>query len=269
MNRFALAGLATALALSAAPAHADDSRLAERVYSDSEVVRIDGKLGVQATITFRDNEHIENVAVGNSSAWQITPNKRANVLFVKPLAARAQTNMTVITDRHRYYFDLVASPSNKPVYVLSFTYPDDEKRAEGEGQSAPAPLTEAEQLALGGASALPPVDPAELNFAWERKGAGKLMPSRIYDDGNATYLSWSAGTALPAILVRNARGEEGPVNFAVRGDVIVIDDVPDVIVLRSGKASAMLENRAAPRAPAGSRSDSTAALAAAQTNGSR
>ena len=67
------------------------------------------RAGLQATVAFADNERIENVAIGDSNSWQVTPNKRANLLFVKPLAARARTNMTVVTDRHTYVFDLVTA----------------------------------------------------------------------------------------------------------------------------------------------------------------
>ena len=104
------------------PARAEDRRVIEHSYSPDEVVRIEGKPNVQATIRFAEDEHIENVAIGDSQAWQVTPNKRANLLFVKPMAERAATNMTVVTDRHTYLFDLVASPAAKnPLYVLSFT----------------------------------------------------------------------------------------------------------------------------------------------------
>ena len=106
------AALLAATALGAA-AHAEDARLVERMYDANEVVRIDGKAGVQATIRFAEDEHIENVAIGDSQKWQVTPNKRANLLFVKPLSERATTNMTVVTDRHTYLFDLVASPTNR------------------------------------------------------------------------------------------------------------------------------------------------------------
>ena len=47
-----------------------------------------------------------------------------NLLFVKPLEPSEQTNMTVVTNRHTYLFDLVASPRAKPLYVLRFTYPE-------------------------------------------------------------------------------------------------------------------------------------------------
>lgn len=240
---------ATLLASTAAQAAPADPRLASRLYRADDVVRIDGRIGVQASIVFADDEHIENVAVGDSETWQITPNKRANLLFVKPLTAGARTNMTVVTDRHTYFFDLVAGASGTPVYALRFTYPEELKPAAP--QQAGTALTDAERGAVGGEA---PVDPAALNFAWARNGAAKLLPSRIYDDGQATYVIWGARAEIPAILIRNEKGEEGPVNFAVRGDTIVINEVPGLIVLRSGKASATLVNQrpaaAAAKAPA-------------------
>jgi type IV secretion system protein VirB9 len=216
-------------------------------------VRVAGRTGVQATIAFAEDEHIENVAIGDSTSWQVTPNKRANLLFVKPLAPRARTNMTVVTDQRTYLFDLVAAPTGNPLYVLRFTYPEAPKTV-GAQRSASG-LTADEAMALG----KPPLDPASLNFAWAKRGDGKLLPARIYDDGQATFVSWAAGVPIPAILVRDEKRAEGPVNFAVRGDVIVIDGVPDVIVLRSGRASATLENQGSPRKPV----DPSAALAAA------
>ncbi|MBV1692263.1 TrbG/VirB9 family P-type conjugative transfer protein [Novosphingobium sp. G106] len=222
--------------LAAAPAQAGDARLTKRLYSADEVVHIDGKLGVQATVAFADDEHIENVAVGDAESWQITPNKRANLLFVKPLAAAAHTNMTVVTDRHTYYFDLIASARATPVYALSFSYPAAPKKAAA-GQPG-MPLTNAERAAL---NAEAPVDPAQLNFAWSTKGPRKLIPQRLYDDGESTYAVWATGVPIPAILMTNEKGDEGPVNFAVRGDTIVIDGVPSRIVLRVGRERAQLD----------------------------
>ncbi|MEW9856103.1 TrbG/VirB9 family P-type conjugative transfer protein [Novosphingobium sp. M1R2S20] len=223
------------------PAAADE-RLVHHMFSENEVVRIDGRTGVQATISFGEGEAIENVAVGDSAAWQITPNKRADLLFVKPLDNSARTNMTVVTDRHTYFFDLVASPRTKPVYLLRFTYKDEPKKKPSEG-AALAALTADEQAVLGGGPAETPVDPAALNFAWRPKGDTKILPARIYDDGNATYLLWGEKSEVPAILVLNEKGEEGPVNYSVRGRTIVVDDVPRAILLRSGKAQATLENQ--------------------------
>lgn len=115
--------LPVCLALAAPAALAqNDPRLVTKEYSASEVVKIQGKLGVQATIGFEPGELIENVAVGDSQKWQITPNKRADLLFVKPLELAAVTNMTVVTNRRTYLFDLVASAKERPIYMFQFTY---------------------------------------------------------------------------------------------------------------------------------------------------
>ena len=232
---------ATALALAlfaaplSSPLSAQDDRLVEIPYDESRVVRVNGQVKVQATIRFDDSEAIENVAIGDSTAWQITPNKRANLLFVKPLEARASTNMTVVTNKRTYLFDLVASPNAKPLYVLSFTYPDEPK------EESPQ-LVGAIPAAEASANPLASVDPAELNFAWAASGDTALLPVRIFDDGEAVFLTWPQGRAVPAILTTNAKGDEGPVNSTVREDVIVVDGVPREIVLRSGEGKATLVN---------------------------
>ena len=239
----ATAALACILALTipvAIQAQEADTRLVDRLYNPDEVVRIEGKVNVQVTIKFGPEEHIENVAIGDSNAWQVTPNKRANLLFVKPLAPTATTNMTVVTDRRSYFFDLVANPKAQPLYALAFEYPQDDS------ESAPGRSGNSERAnAVEVAAAQNPyaiVDPAELNFDWKAKGDKKLLPEKVYDDGNMTFLTWATGSPIPAVLVKNEQGTEGPVNFAVRGQVLVIDDVPREIILRSGRAVATLQN---------------------------
>lgn len=225
---------ALALAALAVPAHAD-SRLQEVVYDEFSVVTLPGRVNVQASIVFGDDEVIENVAIGNSQTWQVTPNKRANILFVKPLEVRAATNLTVVTSKRTYLFDLVASPSAKPVYVLRFDYPVDPEEEARKAEMAQAAAEEQEDPFTS-------IDPANLNFAWSGEGAEVLLPVRAFDNGEATFLTWPAGRDVPAILVTNAKGAEGPVNYTVRGDTIVIDSVPRSIILRSGEESATLVN---------------------------
>ncbi|MEP2735886.1 MAG: TrbG/VirB9 family P-type conjugative transfer protein [Erythrobacter sp.] len=250
-----LLSLSTAIVLAAgamtlpmaAPAQAD-ARLQERFYDPNEVVTIRGRARVQATIQFGDGETIENVAVGDSTAWQITPNKRANLLFVKPLSASASTNMTVVTNKHTYLFDLVASPKHRPLYVLRFTYPKAEVDPEEEarlavlaaGANPPETANSMELQAARDPYAV--VDPARLNFAWTGTGAVALLPDETYDDGAAVFLKWAAGKAVPAILTRNEAGEEGPVNFTVRGETVVVQDVPRELILRTGDETAKLVN---------------------------
>ncbi len=239
------AAIATAVLLASVPAFANDPRLQTRVYDEAQVVEITGRVKVQTTIKFGPDEAIENVAIGDSAAWQVQPNRAQSILFVKPLEPAARTNLTVVTDKRTYLFDLVASPRNAPLYVLQFRYPDIEK-AEEEARLAIA--AEAEREAANPtemAAATDPfavVDPARLNFNWAATGQAGLLPSRTFDDGDAVFLSWELGRAIPAILTLNEDGDEGPVNYTMRGDMVVVDGVPGQIILRSGKDVATLTN---------------------------
>lgn len=210
---------------------ATDNRIRSVDYDPEKIVRILGKTGIQSTIEFGAGERIENVAVGDSSAWQITPNRRASLLFVKPLSARSRTNMTVVTDKRTYMFDLVAGEkSAAPVYALKFSYPN-EKKVE--------PVKPAPQVA---AATRPPatITADKLHFDWKSKGHDRLLPARVFDDGTSVYLAWDRATPLPAILTQNEDRKEGPVNYQLRGDYIVISPIPANLVLRYGRKSATL-----------------------------
>ena len=211
---------------------ATDTRIRTEAYSPNQIVRIVGKAGIQSTIEFGDDERIENVAVGDSSAWQITPNHRASLLFVKPLTAHSRTNMTVVTDRRTYMFDLVAGDkSATALYAMKFSYPN-EKPA--------GPVKPVQQVAAAANPPSPTMIAEKLHFDWNTKGNGKLLPSRVFDDGAALYLSWSHDTPLPAILTMSEDRKEGPLNYRMSGDYIVIAPIPQNVVLRYGSKTAAL-----------------------------
>lgn len=267
-----------ALLLAPVASAQEDPRFVTHKYKVNEVVKLHGRLGVQATITFEEGEQIENVAVGDSQKWQVAPNKRANLLFVKPLEAAAVTNMTVVTNRRTYLFDLVATAREQAVYMFQFTYGD---RLLDRAVSAPAiagqdapvsppgpasastqtpvpvmrsavdeaisrqPASEVRPVNTAGASidqAASPAGQPVINFGWGRSGDASLFPVRIYDDGEATFLTLSTPQAVPAILIADAAGIQTQATFAMRGDTVVIDSVPSAIVLRNGTVSATLEN---------------------------
>jgi len=214
-----------------------DSRIRSLAYDPDRIVQVVGKTGIQSTIQFDGDERIQNVAVGDSSKWQVTPNHGATLLFVKPLAAGVRTNMTVVTDRRTYMFDLVAGDRfATPVYALKFSYPN-EKRPE----QAVKPLDQTGSVAAGTQPQQPVTMTAErLHFDWQSKGYGKLIPSRIFDDGTSVYLSWNREVPLPAILTMTDERKEGPLNYRVSGDYIVISPIPQNMVLRYEKRVAML-----------------------------
>lgn len=217
-------------------ATAADRRIRTVEYSDSKVVRLSGCLNFQTMVRFGKGEQIENVGLGDAAQWQVAPNRRADLLFVKPLSGGAFSNMTVVTDRHTYNFELKSAPAGVckrggMVYELHFFYNDPAPPQ----AAAPAPPPDPESL-------LPL--PEKRNAAYTYSGDKDLVPLRAFDDGKSTYLKWADGVPVPAIYAVAADHTETIVNYASRGDYIVIEQVAGAFSLRRGELSATLYNDA-------------------------
>lgn len=98
-------------------------RFIHQAYAEDVVVPIEGAKGTVTLIVFGLEEHIETVAVGNSSDWQIKSGSQRNVLFVSALRDQAWSNMAVVTDKRSYLFELVAEENQRsPLYAVRFSY---------------------------------------------------------------------------------------------------------------------------------------------------
>lgn len=108
-----------------------DSRIKTFVYNENDVFTMLTHYGYQANVEFGKQETVQTVSVGDRVAWQIVPAGRR--LFVKALETNAHTNMTVVTNKRAYQFDLRSSgqqplhPNEELVYVVRFFYPDEQK----------------------------------------------------------------------------------------------------------------------------------------------
>jgi type IV secretion system protein VirB9 len=237
------ASLIAVLAAATIPqaALAGDPRIRQTAYDPQKVTTLHGCVGFQTTVAFAPGERIENVALGDAGLWQATPNKRADLLFLKPAVRNGRTNMMVVTDRRRYAFDLMARDdaacrAERVTYELRFAYPP---------EPAPPPL----DAAAPPPAALPPADtdvppPASRNTAYTYTGTAANVPTRAFDDGQATYLRWADGAAAPAIYSLGPDRTETLVNYAIKGDYVVVEGVAPAFVLRRGAAVAVLYNDA-------------------------
>lgn len=200
-----------------------DPRIQTVAYDPAEVVALRGSYGFQMMLEFGEDERIENVSIGDALAWQVTPNKRASLLFLKPIANNAATNMTVVTNRRRYAFELTATRSSAArsgeiPFIVRFTYP-----------SEPAPVL---------AELLPPELPAppeRRNTAYSYTGSRAALPSLVFDDGAFTYFQWPEAASTPALFLLAGDGSESIVNYGVRDGYIVVEQVAPRFVLRNGK----------------------------------
>jgi type IV secretion system protein VirB9 len=222
-----------------------DARIRIIPYSADSIVSLRGHLGYQMLIEFDPGERIENVAIGDSVAWQVTPNRAATMLFVKPIVAGAATNMTVVTTLRRYAFDLRAHEPTGPndptiVYSVRFTYPD-MRAAEPEPPPQPAA-------------------PQAINVNYSVRGTERFGDVHVFDDGAMTYFQFPREVEVPAIFVVNERNEEELVNTQARPPFVVVDHVARQFVLRSGRHRLRVRNESFGQ---------TAALAPAEAQGSQ
>lgn len=199
-----------------------DAHIQTVFYDPDEVVRLTGALGWQIMIEFGPDERIENVSIGDALAWQVTPNKRAKHLFLKPLSRKASTNMTVVTDRRRYAFQLDAGPRRASTpWVVRFDYP--------------------KAVVVAYAEPPPPPEPVR-NFAYVTAGDPAVAPARVWDDGRLTYFEFAEGLALPAIYAGGPGKDEALVNSSARGRVTVVQQLGSRFTLRNGRAVATVRS---------------------------
>ena len=212
-----------------------DPRIRTVAYDPDEVVRLQGWFGYQMMIEFAPDERIENVSIGDALGWQVTPNKKANLLFLKPIDRTAATNMTVVTDKRRYAFELTVAPDRarqaEMAYVIRFRYP----------QAGPTTVVD-----LPPPPVEPVLPPETWNFAYTITGSKASAPATVFDDGKSTYFAWQPTSATPGIFAIGADGKESLVNYAVKGRYTVVDQLAPRFMLRSGKEVTTVTNTAYP-----------------------
>ncbi len=211
-----------------------DPRIKQFMYDPDAIVSVRGQLGYEMTIEFSPDERIENVSIGDSLSWQVTPNRKATLLFLKPMAKSNPTSMTVVTNARIYSFLLTAVESRNPndpstMLRLRFLYPE-----------PPPPLT---ALAPPPPPPPPPPKPEDFNFDYELKGQKNIHPVRVFDDGRVTYFQFDPRNAAPAVFVIGADGKEEMANTRIQGEYTIADFVAETFILRYGKTQAEAKNR--------------------------
>ena len=225
-----------------------DERVKSVNYNADDVVRIVAHFGFQTHVEFDENETVKYVALGDPAAWEIAPKDSLhNHLFIKPVAERATTNLTVVTARsgrfRSYQFLLtahwprIANPAKAAgmYFNIKFRYPEDARRA----QLARNSVDQARRTLHDDVSQRP------RNWNYSVCGSDSVMPDEGYDDGTFTYFRWSANRDVPAIFHVNEDGSEQLVNPHVdENDWHVVDRVSRRFVLRKGSAVACVTNEA-------------------------
>lgn len=246
-----------------------DSRIRTLVYNPNEVYELKFYYNYQSFIEFSNDEEIEMISVGEAFAWRLTPAGKR--LFIRPLEIAAHTNMTIITNRRIYHFDIrsdefTGKADEDLVYTVRFFYPQI-------GQPLPIPpqlavpnvaararnIENVDPLALpikaqpnvNSGSIFTPIPKArvdenlpgivgrnpedsKLNFDYRFSGeSDNIMPIKVYDDGTETHFQFpNDNLVIPTISVVDVNGNETPLTYTIRDRYVVVPMVVRQFTLR-------------------------------------
>jgi len=236
-----------------------DSRIRTLVYNPNEIYELKFYYNYQSFIEFSEDEEIEMISIGEAFAWRLTPAGKR--LFIRPLEIAAHTNMTIITNRRTYHFDIRSGEydgkaDEELVYVVRFFYPQI-------GQPIPIPpqLTvpniaaqplppsptkkkQVRNVKIAYPSAridedLPPIiqrNPEDVEFNFEYTSAGKsdnIMPLKVYDNGQETSMQFANDNLIiPSISMVDSYGTEQQLNYTIVDGYVVVPVVARQFTLR-------------------------------------
>lgn len=197
------------------------------VYNPNEVYRYLGHYTYQGFVEFEADELIQTITMGDASLWLFE--HLQNRLFLKPVGEdNSETNMTVITNKRIYHFELTAKEARgiddkELIFVAKFSYPGDKDKNIVEFPKLPqSDVPDMRNL-------------AEYNFSYQYTGEPAIAPIKVFDNGEFTYFQFPRKSAeIPAIFTVDSSGFESLVNFRSAGDYIIVERLAAQFTLRSG-----------------------------------
>lgn len=204
-----------------------DHRVHVIQYQPDQVYRMNGHYRYQSAIEFEKDEEIRTISMGDSTAWMLNPS--GNRLFLKPVENDATTNMTLITNKRVYLFELHANETDdiddpKMVFIMRFSYNSAGSDAFDNGKYLDS-VPEQDMLE----------NPEKYNANYTISGTDEIAPIRIFDDGEFTYFQFRDKNAeVPAFYWVDNDGNDNVINYRTRGDYIVVERVSSRFTLRHG-----------------------------------
>lgn len=182
-------------------------------------------------IELQGGEVVRDVLVGDTVRWKVEPatsgaaGGQAIHLIVKPSEPGLVTSMVVTTSRRTYHIQLKSHP-NQYMARVGFEYPEDvstklaDINARLEASTTPGTGVPAEGL----------------NFSYSVSGRASWRPTRVYSDGQKTYIQFPrsiSGQDAPVLFVVSG-GQNRIVNYRMKSNMMVVDYNVDRAVLVSG-----------------------------------
>lgn len=174
--------------------------------------------------------------LGDAARWEAKPalsgvgSTQVSHIIIKPFESGLTTTLIVTTSKRTYHIKLVSSHKNWTPRV-AFSYPEDIERqwalynAQATQDSERKTMPETREN----------ID--TLNFEYEISGKAVWKPVRVYNDGLKTYIQMPSAmgqTEAPALLVIGSDGEHQIVNYRLKKDRFIVDQIFSKAILIAG-----------------------------------
>lgn len=184
-------------------------------------------------IQLEAGENINDITLGDSVNWLVstslvgTQQNGTYQITIKPVSLQLATDMVVTTTRRTYNIGLV-SEAGKSTHVVNFYYPQEtlQRAIQNANQFG------ASEETSDGTS----VQASHLNFDYVVEGNASWKPTRIFDDGNKTFIEMpevARHVDLP-ILYLEQHNTQQLVNYRYKAPYYIIDSVFQTAVLITG-----------------------------------
>lgn len=209
---------------------ATDNRIRVMIYNPDDVFKFTGYYKYQTSIDLSPSEEVITVSMGDTTAWQIVPS--GNKIFLKPIEPNATTNMTLITNKRTYFFQLHAEEASdiedpNLVFNLRFLYPDEENTDNTIGLNK----KNEHEIDL--------THPEKYNFQYSISGPDDIAPVKIFDDGAFTYVQFRDQNAeIPSFFAVDDKLRESMLNYRLseaNKNLVIIEHVFAKMSFRLGK----------------------------------
>ena len=232
-----------------------DSRIKTLIYNPNEIYTLNLKMGFQSIIEFSIDESVELISIGDPYPWKLTPIDRR--LFIKPIQIGTRTNLTVITNKRTYLFDITSDTTSSNndfdvIHVVRFFYPQtpiDKSKyslnnylSEKEGTMMQN-LTDSQGLenestgntTLKNSSTEKNIKRVAVNLNYSFVGEyNEITPIEIFDDRNDTFFRFKSNNNSPKIYSISKTGRRKLLKQKIIGDFIVVPGVHTKFHIKHG-----------------------------------
>lgn len=227
INSLIMAALFIGSVLSTYPAFAEqnprslptDKRIKIIPYNPNDITLLRTSLGYQVEIVFNSDETVEKVSNPDGLVWQVVPAN--NYIFIKPMSI-SKTNMTILTNKHDYNFQLESYsylPPNNQTYRVQFVYPELDETVT---------ITNFIPCKSGTSQSC--------NYKYSYTGDKDTAPIQAFDNDKFTYFKFATNrnSLVPSIFAVDKERNESPVNYHIVNNYIVVNSIAKQFTFRRG-----------------------------------